>query len=220
MWCLVLGFSCSVCADGSCAGSCCCLAQCCRGGDFFHNSAVFGLVLGISIRVWGISRLCLNSLAALVVLPFSSVCLSYASTVACGGWPGCFFFFAVALLTGCPCVCVWVLSDAAELCLLSSCSARGRLLLSLLLVFASVPLPAAPAVFPRRYLPQVTLRGFRILSGSSCLSCSGGGARSLRFAVSFVRRLVFNLVPCSSSEACGFARLPLPQVTLWGFCLF
>ena len=31
---------------------------------------------------------------------------------------------------------------------LSSCSAQGRLLLSLLLEFASVPLPAAPAVFP------------------------------------------------------------------------
>ena len=51
----------------------------------------------------------------------------------------------MALLPGCPCVCVWVLSGAAELCVffLSSCSARGRLLLSLWLEFASVPLPAA-----------------------------------------------------------------------------
>ena len=30
--------------------------------------------------------------------------------------------------------------------------------------------------FPLRVLPQVTLRGFRNLSGSSCLSCSCGGA--------------------------------------------
>ena len=58
-------------------------------------------------------------------------------------------FFAVALLPGCSCVCVWVLSDAVELCVffLSSCSAQGRLLLSLCLEFASVPLPASPAVF-------------------------------------------------------------------------
>ena len=34
---------------------------------------------------------------------------------------------------------------------------------SLLLEFASVPLPAAPAVFPQRVLPQVTLRGLRTL---------------------------------------------------------
>ena len=46
---------------------------------------------------------------------------------------------------------------------LSSYSARGWLLLSLLLEFASVPLPAEPAVFPRRVLPQVTLRGLRKL---------------------------------------------------------
>ena len=29
---------------------------------------------------------------------------------------------------------------------------------------------------------------------------------------------IFSLVPCSSYGACGFVQLPLPQVTLWGFC--
>ena len=75
------------------------------------------LVLGCFWSCLGISRLRLNSLAALGVLPFSSVCLSYASTVACGCWP--WGFFAAALLTGCPCMCVSVLSGAAELCLFS-----------------------------------------------------------------------------------------------------
>ena len=45
----------------------------------------------------------------------------------------------------------------------SSFSPPARLLLSHWLEFASVPLPAAPAVFPRRVLPQVTLRGLRKL---------------------------------------------------------
>ena len=47
-------FSCSVCADyadGSSAGSCSCLAQCCRGGGLFPKYAVFALVLGISVLV-------------------------------------------------------------------------------------------------------------------------------------------------------------------------
>ena len=40
------------------------------------------------------------------------------------------------------------------------------------------------------------------------------------FAVSLVRRLVFNLVPCCSSGACGFAQLTLPQVGPLGFLPF
>ena len=43
--------------------------------------------------------------------------------------------------------------------------------------------------FPRRVLPQVTLRGSRNLSGSFWLSCSCRGAVSVGFAVSFVPRL-------------------------------
>ena len=87
-----------------------------------------------------------------------------------------------------------------------SCAARGRLWLSLLLVLLL-------CLF-LRVLPQVTLRGFSNLSGSSCLSCSCGGALFVGFAVSLVRHLVFYLVPCSSSGACGLRcltcrRLPL-----------
>ena len=54
--------------------------------------------------------------------------------------------------------------------------------------------------FPRRVLPQVTLRGLRNLSGSSCLSCSCGGA--------------MYLVPCSSSGACGLRCLPCRRLPL------
>ena len=59
----MLSYSCSVCAGctvGSCAGSCRCLAQCIRGGNFFPKSAVFALVLGISVRGWGIFALALE----------------------------------------------------------------------------------------------------------------------------------------------------------------
>ena len=58
---------------------------------------------------------------------------------------------------------------------LSSCSAWVRLLLSLFWCgfWAS---SWGACGFPRRVLPQVTLRGFRNLSGSSCLSCSSGRA--------------------------------------------
>ena len=43
---------------------------------------------------------------------------------------------------------------------LSSCSARGRLLLSLLLEFTSVPLPAAPAVFRGVSCRRLPLGGY------------------------------------------------------------
>ena len=36
----------------------------------------------------------------------------------------------------------------------------------------------------------------------------------------FSAALVYSLVPCSSYGACGFAHLPLPSVTLRGFCIF
>ena len=58
---------------------------------------------------------------------------------------------------------------------LSSCSAWGRLLLSLFWCGFSAS-SWGSCGFPRRVLLQVTLRGFRNLSGSSCLSCSCGGA--------------------------------------------
>ena len=57
----------------------------------------------------------------------------------------------------------------------SSCSAWGKLLLSFFWCgFCASSWGACG--FPRCVLPQVTLRGFRNLSGSSCLSCSCGGA--------------------------------------------
>ena len=43
---------------------------------------------------------------------------------------------------------------------LSSCSARGRILLSLLLEFASVPLPAALAVFRGVSCRRLPVRGY------------------------------------------------------------
>ena len=109
VWYWVLCFSCSVCADcadgsGAGAGSCRCLAQCCRGGGFFPNSAFLALVLGFFWSCIGISRLRLNALAALVVLPFGSVCLSYASTAAYGCWP-CGFSLRTSLLVVPACVC-------------------------------------------------------------------------------------------------------------------
>ena len=100
-------YSCGVCAGcaaGYCAGSSCCLAQCCHGGDLFPTSVVFALVWGFLFVVGVFSRLRLDSLAALVVLPFSSVCLSYAWDVACGGWPCGFSLRASSLVVPCGCV--------------------------------------------------------------------------------------------------------------------
>ena len=91
------------------------------------------------------SRLRLYSLAALIVLPFSSVCLSYAWAIACGGWPWSFSLRTSSLVVP-ACFCVSFLVRQSCVFLLS-CSAQGRHLLSLSLGFDSVPLPATPAVF-------------------------------------------------------------------------
>ena len=91
------------------------------------------LVLGFFWSCLGISRLRLNSLAGLVVLPFSSVCLSYTSTVACGCWP-CGFSLRPSSLVVPACVCRSFLGWRSCVFFLSYCSAQGRLLLSLLLV--------------------------------------------------------------------------------------
>ena len=128
---------------------------------------------------------------------------------------------AAALLTGCTRVVVWVLSGAAERCLLS---------LLLLGVGLAVVEPLAGVCFcassysscgfQRRVLPQVTLSGFCYLfwlllpvlllrRSSVCWVCGVLG-----------KALGFHLVPCSSSGACGLVQLPLPQITLRGFCLF
>ena len=102
------GVFCSVCADyvvDSSAGSCDYLAQGCRGGGFFPNSAVFALILGNSVLAYGILALPLLFLGyAYCVAFFGSVCLSSA-----------YIYPAVAGLVGFSCgppslvvcVCVW-----------------------------------------------------------------------------------------------------------------
>ena len=140
---------CSVCADYadySSAGSCGCLAQCCRCGGFFPNYAVFALVLRISVLGYGILALVLIFLG----------CASGVAFLAPSAYPTLRPWPAGAGIVGFSCgpPLWWSLSvcggpsGAAVMCLLlSSCSAQGRLMLCLLLGFASVPLPAAPAVF-------------------------------------------------------------------------
>ena len=64
--------------------------------------------------------------------------------------------------------------------------------------------------FPWRVLPQVTLRELCNLSGSSCLSCSCGGAMFEGF--SLLCQLFLRVL--------RLALRPLPQVALGGFCPF
>ena len=119
------------------------------------------------------SRLRLYSLAALVVLPFSSVSLSYAWAIACGGWP-CSFSTKPSSLVVPACFCGSFLMRWSCVFLLSSCSARGRRLLSLLLVFASVPLPAAPAVFRGVSCLRLPLAGYApFLAPDACPAPAG-----------------------------------------------
>ena len=97
---------------------------------------------------------------------------------------------------------------------LSSCSVWGRLLLRLFwCCFCSSSCGAGG--FPRRVLPQVTLRGFRNLSGSSCLSysCSGALLWGLRclWCAAWFSTLCRALPP---GPAVGAASVP--QVTLGG----
>ena len=123
---------CAECADDSSAGSCACLAQGYRCGGFFPNSAGFALVLGTSVLAYGILALPLLFLGyAYGVAFFDSVCLSSA-----------YLYPAVTGLVGFSCgppslvvpVCVCVgffLRRRSCVFFLSSCSAWGRLLLSL-----------------------------------------------------------------------------------------
>ena len=102
--------------------------------------------------------------------------------------------------------------------LLSSCSALGRCLLHLFLGFllclflrllrASAACPATGYLWRLLYI-----------SGSSCLSCSCGGAMSVGFEVSFVQSLV---LPCAVFfiQLLRFALLLLPPVTLGSFYPF
>ena len=216
MWWLVLCFwgVGAACAAGSCAGSYCSLVQSCRGGGFFTPFRYFHTSFGAISSFQGIFSACAGipwlPLGCCLFAPYASPTLRPSPAVA--GLVIC----AADLLTGCHWGCVWVLSGAAELCLsppagcgVGCCWATDCCLLLCLFLrrwrsFRSVSC---------RRLP---LRGYANFSGSSCLSCSCGGALSLGFAVSLVWRLVFHLVRCFSSWACGFGQLPLPQVAcLW-----
>ena len=110
------------------------------------------LVLGFFWSCLGILRLRLNSLAALMVLPFSSICLSYASAVACGCWP-CRFSLQPSSLVVPACVCRSFLGRRSCVFFLSYCSARGRLLLSLLLVLLLCLFLRFPAACPAAGYP-------------------------------------------------------------------
>ena len=100
---------------------------------FSPNTRFFSVVWGFLFLLKEFSRLRLFSLAALVVWPFRSVCLSYASTIACGCWP-CGFSLQTSSLVVPECVCRSFLGGRSCVFFLSSCSSRCRLLLSLFLV--------------------------------------------------------------------------------------
>ena len=153
---------CSACAGGSCADSCCCLAQCCRGGSFFPNSADFALILGLSVLFQEFFAFalvflgCTYGVAFLLRMPLLRLghCLRLLA-----------LWFSLRTSSLVVPAFMWgsFLGRRSSVFFLSSCWARGWLLLSRWLEFACVPLPAAPAVFPQHVLPQVTLRGLRKL---------------------------------------------------------
>ena len=102
---------------------------------------------------------------------------------------------------------------------LSSCSTCGRLLLHLFWCCFCAS-SCGTGGFPRRLLPRVTLRGFRNLSGSSCLSCSCGGAllwglRCLWCAAWF--STLCRALPPGPAVCAAYPAVSYP----WGvFCLF
>ena len=211
------GVFCSVyadCVDDSSAGSCACLAQGCRCGDFFPNFAVFALVLGNFVLAYRILALPLLFLGyAYGVAFFSSVCLSSA-----------YLYPAVAGLVDFSCgphlwwfLCVcWVLSEAAELSLLSLLLLGvGLAIVEPLLVWLLYLLMGH---LPRRVLLQVTLRGSTPFL--ALVVCPAPAVSLVGLVVSLMRCLVLYLVPCSSSRACGLRSLPCCRLPLGGFSNF
>ena len=180
-----------------------------EGGGFLPNSAVFTLVLGLSVLFKEFFALVLVFLGYACGVAFSLRMPLLRLAHPCGGWSWEFLLRSSSLVAP-AFVCGSFLEWRNCVFFLSACLARGWLLLSHWLGLASVPLPAAPAVFRGVSCRRLPLWGSATFSGSSCLSCSGGGALSVGFAVSLVRLWVFHLVPYSSSGACGFVQLPLP----------
>ena len=84
---------------------------------------------------------------------------------------------------------------------------------------ASVPLPGAPAVFRGvscRWLPLGVPQPFWLQLAGLLLQWR----LVVGLAVSLVHYLVFSLVPCSSSGACGLRNCPCRSLPLGVFCLF
>ena len=140
-------------------------------------------------------------------------------SLSCGSWP-CGFWLR-APISGGPCVCVCVgffLRQRSCVFFLSSCSAWGRLLLSLFWCgFCASSWGACG--FPQRVLPQVPLGGSTtFLAPVACLApavepcCWVGGV--------FGAPLGF--LPCAVLFLRGlrFVQLTLPQVALGGFLTF
>ena len=130
------------------------------------------------------------------------------------------WFWLWAPVSGGPCVCVgFFLRRRSCVFFLSSCLVWGRLLLSLFWCgFCASSWGACG--FPRRVLPLVPpsrvpqpfwlqlaglLLQWRLVVG---------------LAVSLGHHLVFYLVPCSSSGACGLHSFPCRSLPLRVFCLF
>ena len=84
---------------------------------------------------------------------------------------------------------------------------------------AFVPLPAAPVVFH-----GVSCRRLPFGGSATFLAPVAGPAPAVELCCGvcgvLVRRLVFYLVPCSSSGACGWRSLPCRRLPLGVFCLF
>ena len=157
------------------------------------------------------SRLRLNSVVSLVCcLLAPSACPTLGTSPAVAG-PAVFSLRPSSLVVPawlCGCFVMWW----SCVFLLSSCSARGRRLLSLLLGFASVPLPVAHAVFRGVSCRRLPFGGYtNILAPYACpapavelglwgLRCLLCGACFQPFAVLLLRRLRF----CAAPSTAGY----------------
>ena len=153
-----------------------------------------------------------------MVLPFSSVCLSYALTVALDSWH-CGFSLRTSSLVVPACVCRSFLGWRSCVFFLSSCSARGRLLLSLLLVlllclflrfFRGVSCRRLPLGGYATFLAPVACPAPAVelcMLGLRCLWCVLGFQP---IAVLFLRGLRF----CAACPAAGCPSGFLPDLLL------
>ena len=209
---------CADCADDSSAGSCACLAQGCRCGGFFPNSAVFALVLGTSVLAYGILALPLLFLSyAYGVAFFDSVCLSSA-----------YLYPAVAGLVGFSCgppslvvpVCVWgSFWDGGAVSSFSPPARCGVGYCWASTGVASVPLPGAPAVFRGVSCRRLPLGGSATFLAP--VACPTPAVEPCCW-VGSVLGASLGFLPCAVLFLRGrrFAQLTLPQVTLGGFLTF